>query len=124
MAQLTLQSLQASNSFAGAPVHQEIEWENTEGELQKADVWVRRGSYATMTQTWALAAENKDHLASQIATLICDQDGGPVFTAADVLGTADPSRGPICDRLFMALLDAMNKVNAGKKSPQRTSGSN
>lgn len=124
---LNLKDLVAQGAFvsASAPtVKREITWHNTDGEEQKADVWVRLASYHTITNTWKAAEGNQEHLAARIATMICDEDGAPIFTTADVLGTADPSRGPICDTLFLALISAVNEANAGKKSPQKTSGSN
>lgn len=124
---LNLKDLVAQGAFVSASeptVKREITWHNTDGEEQKADVWVRLASYHTITNTWKAAEGNQEHLAARIATMICDEDGAPIFTTADVLGTADPSRGPICDTLFLALISAVNEANAGKKSPQKTSGSN
>lgn len=124
---LNLKDLVAQGAFVSASqptVKREITWHNTEGEEQKADIWVRLASYHTITNTWKAAEGNQEHLAARIATMVCDEEGAPIFTTADVLGTADPSRGPICDTLFLALISAVNEVNSGKKSPQKTSGSN
>jgi len=123
---LNLKDLVAQGAFVSASqptVKREIVWHNTEGEEQKADIWVRLASYHTITNTWKAAEGNQEHLAARISTMVCDEEGAPVFTTADVLGTADPSRGPICDTLFLALITAVNDVNSGKKSPQKTSGS-
>ena len=84
----------------------------------------KRQSYHTITSTWKAAEGNQEHLAARIATMVCDEDGAPIFTTGDVLGTADPSRGPICDTLFLALITAVNEVNSGKPKPPTTSGSN
>lgn len=124
---MNLQDLVAKGAFVSASeptVKREITWTNTEGEEQTADIWVRKASYHTITHAWKQAADNQEHLAARIATMVCDESGGPIFTTGDVLGTADPSRGPICDTLFLALITAVNEVNSGKKSPQKTSGSN
>lgn len=124
---MNLQDLVAKGAFVSASeptVKREIAWVNTEGEEQKADIWVRKASYHTITHAWKQAEGNQEHLAARIATMVCDESGGPIFTTGDVLGTADPSRGPICDTLFLALITAVNEVNSGKKSPQKTSGSN
>lgn len=124
---LNLKDLVAQGAFVSASeptVKREIKWHNVDGEEQKADIWVRLASYHTITNTWKAAEGNQEHLAARIATMVCDEDGAPIFTTADVLGTADPSRGPICDTLFLALITAVNEANAGKKSPQKTSGSN
>lgn len=124
---LNLKDLVAQGAFVSASqptVKREITWHNTEGEEQKADIWVRLASYHTITNTWKAAEGNQEHLAARIATMVCDEEGAPIFTTADILGTADASRGPICDTLFLALISAVNEVNSGKKSPQKTSGSN
>jgi tail assembly chaperone len=124
---MNLQDLVAKGAFVSASeptVKRQITWTNTEGEEQTADIWVRKASYHTITHAWKQAADNQEHLAARIATMVCDESGGPIFTTGDVLGTADPSRGPICDTLFLALITAVNEVNSGKKSPQKTSGSN
>lgn len=126
---LSIKDLVDTGAFAGTPERREIKWANINGDDQEAVVWVRKASYHTITQTWKAAADNQEHLAARIATMICDEEGGPIFTTGDVLGTADPVRGPICDTLFLALVTAVNEVNglgpgAAKTSPQKTSGSN
>ena len=124
---LNLKDLVEKGAFVSASepiVKREIVWHNVDGEEQKADIWVRRASYHTITNTWKAAEGNQEHLAARIATMVCDEDGGPIFTTGDVLGTADPSRGPICDTLFLALITAVNEVNSGKPKPPTTSGSN
>ena len=123
---LNLKDLVAQGAFvsASAPtVKREIVWHNVDGEEQKADIWVRLASYHTITNTWKAAEGNQEHLAARIATMVCDEEGAPIFTTGDVLGTADPSRGPICDTLFLALITAVNDVNSGKKNPPKTTGS-
>lgn len=124
---LNLKDLVAQGAFVSAlepTVKRAIEWVNLNGEPVKFDVWIRLASYHTVTNTWKAAEGNQEHLAARIATMVCDSEGAPIFTTADVLGTADPSRGPICDTLFLALITAVNEANSGKKSPQKTSGSN
>ena len=123
---LNLKDLVAQGAFVSAKeptVKREISWHNTEGVEQKADIWVRLASYHTVTNTWKAAEGNQEHLAARIATMVCDEDGAPIFTTGDILGTADPSRGPICDTLFLALITAVNEANSAKTSPQKTSGS-
>lgn len=124
---LNLKDLVAQGAFVSASeptVKREITWHNTEGEEQKADIWVRLASYHTITNTWKAAEGNQEHLAARIATMVCDEEGAPIFTTADVLGTADPSRGPICDTLFIALISAVNEAQSAKTKPPKTSGSN
>lgn len=124
---LNLKDLVEKGAFVSAAepiVKREIVWHNGEGEEHKADIWVRRASYHTITQTWKAAEGNQEHLAARIATMVCDENGAPIFTTEDVLGKADPNRGPICDTLFLALITAVNEVNSGKPKPPTTSGSN
>lgn len=124
---LNLKDLVAQGAFVSASeptVKREISWHNVDGVEQKADIWVRLASYHTITNTWKAAEGNQEHLAARIATMVCDEDGAPIFTTGDVLGTADPSRGPICDTLFLALITAVNEANSGKSKPPTTSGSN
>lgn len=123
---LNLKDLVAKGAFVSASephVKREIKYHGTDGEEVTVDVWVRRASYHTITNTWKAAEGNQEHLAARIATMICDEEGNPVLSTADVLGTADPARGPICDTLFLALITAVNEVQAEKKTPQKTSGS-
>lgn len=122
MAQLTVQSLTESGSFAGPPVKREIEWHNSDGEKFQADIWVRMASYHTITYSWKQAEASQEHLAARIVAMVCDETGAPVFTMSDILGTE--LRGPICDTLFLALITAVNDVNSGKPKPPTTSGSN
>ena len=124
---LNLKDLVEKGAFVSASeptVKREITWHNTEGEEQKAEIYVRRASYHTITNTWKAAEGNQEHLAARIATMVCDENGGPIFTTADILGTASPDRGPICDTLFLALITAVNEVQTAKTIPQKTSGSN
>lgn len=123
---LNLKDLVAKGAFVSASephVKREIKYHGTDGEEVIVDVWVRRASYHTITNTWKAAEGNQEHLAARIATMICDEEGNPVLSTADVLGTADPARGPICDTLFLALITAVNEVQAEKTTPQKTSGS-
>ncbi|HEL8386196.1 TPA: phage tail assembly chaperone family protein, TAC, partial [Escherichia coli] len=53
-------------------------------------------------------------LAERIAGAVCDENGAPVFTVADITGEADPGRGPLDAGLAMALLKAINEVWSGK----------
>lgn len=123
---MNLKDLVEQGAFISAVepfVKREITWHNVNGEEQKADIHVRLASYHTITNTWKAAEGNQEHLAARIATMVCDENGAPIFTTGDVLGTADPARGPICDTLFLALITAVNEVNSGKANPQKTSGS-
>ena len=123
---LNLKDLVAQGAFVSATephVKREIRYHGTDGNEVVCDVWVRRASYHTITNTWKAAEGNQEHLAARIATMICDEEGNQVLSTQDVLGTADPARGPICDTLFLALITAVNEVQAEKTTPQKTSGS-
>ncbi|HBS7290915.1 TPA: phage tail assembly chaperone family protein, TAC [Klebsiella pneumoniae] len=69
--------------------------------------------YSTKPTKAELLAYNgkSDPIAERIAAHICDQDGAPVFTAADILGTATPDRGALDGPIVMALLAAIHDVN-------------
>lgn len=122
---LSLKDMVDQGAFVSDPlVKREITWHNTEGDEQKAEVWIKRASYHTITNTWRAAEGHQEHLAARIATMVCDETGGPIFNAGDVLGTSTPGRGPMCDTLFLALITAVNEVNSGKPKPPTTSGSN
>lgn len=124
---LNLKDLVAQGAFVSASeptVKREITWHNVDGVEQKADIWVRIASYHTITKTWKAAEGNQEHMAARIATMVCDEDGAPIFTTEDILGTADKSRGAICATLFLALITAVNEANSEKPKPPTTSGSN
>jgi hypothetical protein len=124
---LNLKDLVAQGAFISTSephVKREIRYNGLDGQEVVADIWVRRASYHTITNTWKAAEGNQEHLAARIATMVCDEEGGPILSTADVLGTADPARGPICDTLFLALITAVNEVNSAKTTPPKTSGSN
>ncbi len=88
--QLTLDTLKETGAFTGRPVEKEIKWKGRDGKEHIATVYVRPMGYHT-TKAELLAYNGKsDPIAERIAAHICDQDGAPVFTAADILGTASP----------------------------------
>ena len=98
--QLTLDTLKETGAFTGRPVEKEIKWKGRDGKEHIATVYVRPMGYHT-TKAELLAYNGKsDPIAERIAAHICDQDGAPVFTAADILGTATPDRGRWTVRLL------------------------
>lgn len=128
---MNLKDLIDNGAFVSEPqVKRQIAWHNTNGVEQVMDIWVRKASYHTITNTWKAAEGNQEHLAARIATMVCDENGSPVLSVADVLGTTGVTgRGPMCDTLFLALITAVNEVNGlapdqGKKTARKTSGSN
>lgn len=115
MSTLNLNSLKDSGAFTGAPVKKSITWKNEKGEEIRNDVWVRRMSYAAAVgDAIVMTGGGADPVAARIAASICDEEGKPVFTAADITGEADPERGPLCHSLTMALLTVAAEVNSPK----------
>lgn len=123
---LNLKDLVAQGAFVSQPfVKRQITWHNMEGEELTADICVRLASYHTITNTWKAAEGNQEHLAARIATMVCDEEGGPIFSTADILGTTGiEGRGAMCDTLFLALITAVNEAQSAKTKPPKTSGSN
>jgi hypothetical protein len=122
---LNLKEMAAKGAFVNEPlVKREISWHNIEGEELHAYVYVKRASYHTITNTWRAAEGHQEHLAARIATMVCNEQGVPLFNAGDVLGTSTKGQGAMCDTLFLALITAVNEVNSGKPKPPTTSGSN
>ncbi|MCY1519898.1 Phage tail assembly chaperone, TAC [compost metagenome] len=107
---LTLETLKQAGAFTGAPVEREITWKQGEDELT-ATVYVRPLSYLSARADLAALTGKSDGVAGRIAACICDQEGKPVFTPADITGEADPERGPLDGNLTMALLGVIGEVN-------------
>ncbi|EOG5421044.1 phage tail assembly chaperone family protein, TAC [Cronobacter malonaticus] len=118
---LTLDSLKQAGAFTGRPVEKEITWKQGGQELT-ATVYIRpMGYYTAMTDVMA-AQGHIDGVAGRIAASICDEEGKPVFTPADITGEADSERGALDGQLTIALLLAIQEVNdLGKTSlPEKT----
>ncbi|HCR9764866.1 TPA: phage tail assembly chaperone family protein, TAC [Citrobacter koseri] len=123
---LTLDTLKQTGAFTGRPVEKEITWKQGEQEIT-ATVYVRPMGYHNAVSTVLSAAGKIDGVAGRIASSICDENGNPVFTVADITGEADPDRGALDGALTVALLVAIQQVNdLGKTdSAQKTkSGAN
>ncbi|MDF2792760.1 MAG: phage tail protein [Pseudomonas orientalis] len=107
---LTLESLKSVGAFTGRPVEKEIKWMQGDDELT-ATVFIRPLGYqAAISDVTALNGKH-DSLAGRIAASVCDENGAPVFTVADITGDADPQRGALDGRLTVALLAAIFEVN-------------
>lgn len=111
---LSIESLQEAGAFTGAPVEREITWKQAGKELA-ATVFVRPLSYWSAVSDIVTTREG-DPVAGRIAACICDANGKPVFTPADITGEADPSRGPLDGNLTMALLGAIGEVSTQGKT--------
>ncbi|AXA66752.1 phage tail assembly chaperone family protein, TAC [Pseudomonas oryzihabitans] len=111
---LSIESLKQMGAFTGRPVEKEITWRQGEDDI-KATVFVRPISYATAVNDVQAGAGRIDPIAGRIAACICDADGKPIFTPADITGEADQDRGALDGNLTMALLKAIGEVHmAGK----------
>lgn len=113
--ELTINNLQSVGAFTGAPVEREITWKHN-GEDVSATVHVRQMSYHSAISDIKASSVNGDVIAGRIASCICDKEGNAVFTPEDIIGTADPARGPLDRNLTMALLDVIGEVNGLGKS--------
>lgn len=120
---LTLDSLKNVGAFTGRPVEKEITWKQVNVETKEeveytATVFVRPMGYHIATSEILAYGGKVDGVAGRIAASICDEDGKPVFTAADITGEADPERGALDGQLTVALLVAIQEVNnLGKTKP-------
>lgn len=107
---LTLDSLKEAGAFTGRPVEKEITWRQGEEEFS-ATVYIRPlGYHSAMTDVMA-ANGRVDGVAGRIAASVCDENGKPVFTPADITGEADLERGALDGALTIALLVAIQEVN-------------
>lgn len=113
---LTIDALKTMGAFTGAPVEKEISWKQGDQELT-ATVYVRPFSYKTAVSDITSHHQKTDAVAGRIAASICDAEGKPVFTAADITGEADPERGALDGNLTVALLAAIAEVNSLGKNP-------
>lgn len=114
---LTLDSLKERGAFTGRPVEKEITWKQGEDEII-ATVFVRPLGYYTARSDILAVGGKIDGVAGRIAASICDENGQPVFTPADITGEADPDRGALDGALTVALLVAIQEVNnLGKTEP-------
>lgn len=124
---LTLDSLKKAGAFTGRPVEKEITWKQG-GEQFTATVYIRPMGYHTATSDVLAYGGKVDGVAGRIAASVCDEEGKPVFTPADITGEADPERGSLDGALTIALLVAIQEVNdLGKttnSAPKTKSGVN
>lgn len=122
---LSLEELKKAGAFTGRPVEKEITWKQGDAELS-ATIFVRPMGYHTATSDVLAMGGKVDGVAGRIAASICDEEGKPVFTPADITGEADPERGSLDGALTIALLVAIQEVNdLGKTSssaPKTNSG--
>ena len=112
--QLTIDSLKTVGAFTGRPVKKEIKWEMN-GVIHEATVYIKPLSFASTVNDFASLRGEIDFAAGRIASSVCDENGKPVFTVADITGEADAERGALDPNLSVALLGALTEVqNVGK----------
>ncbi|WP_249976075.1 phage tail assembly chaperone family protein, TAC [Vreelandella olivaria] len=120
MTPFNLETLAAQSGFVSRqPVQKEIQWKH-EGQEFQATVFVLPLSYATAKSDIVYTQLQGDPLAARIAHCIVDEAGKPVMTVADVLGEADPSRGPLSAPLTNELLRVIGEVS-GLGKPRQSS---
>ena len=107
MSQL-ISELQALGAFAGQPEKRDITF-SVGGEEKTLTFYIRKASYDTVTTQWRPENQGKDAIALRLASYVCDENGKPVFTIEDVIGTAE--RGPLIESLTIALFAAIGEVN-------------
>ncbi|WP_313159277.1 phage tail assembly chaperone family protein, TAC [Mixta calida] len=112
---LTLDTLKKAGAFTGRPVEKEITWKQGDAVLT-ATVYIRPMGYHTATSDVLAYGGKVDGVAGRIAASVCDENGKPVFTPADITGEADPERGSLDGQLTIALLVAIQEVNDLGKS--------
>ena len=118
---LNMDSLKQAGAFTGRPVEKEITWKQGDKEIT-ATGYIRPMGYHDAVSNVLSAAGKIDGVAGRIAASICDENGAPIFTVADITGEADPERGALDGALTVALLVAIQQVNdLGKaNSAQKT----
>lgn len=118
---LNMDSLKQAGAFTGRPVEKEITWKQGDKEIT-ATAYIRPMGYHDAVSNVLSAVGKIDGVAGRIAASICDENGAPVFTVADITGEADPERGALDGALTVALLVAIQQVNdLGKaNSAQKT----
>lgn len=121
--QLTVDSLNKAGGFTGGPVKKQVEWEFN-GEMVKADVWIRPMSYHTAVKDISAYRTGSDIIAQRLAMCVCHKDGSPVFLVSDITGynddgtpvmvkdgDKDVERGPLSVSLSDALMALVSEVS-------------
>jgi len=106
---LSIATLTEKKAFSAKPVEVTFEWKG-----ETITTYVRQLSYQTAVGD-IRSHNGGDIYANRIAASICDEDGKPVFTVADITGEADEERGGLDPDLTSLLLIEIGKVqNLGK----------
>ncbi|MGO3056983.1 MAG: phage tail assembly chaperone family protein, TAC [Halomonas sp.] len=118
---LSIETLAANGGFvARKPVEKNINWQH-EGQEFMATVNVLPLSYVTAKSDIQAVHAQGDVMAARIAHCIVGDDGAPVFTVEDVIGTAAEERGPLSAELTNELLRVISDVSGlGKRLANST----
>lgn len=108
---LTIAGLRQAGAFTGRPVQKEVTWRQGEDEFT-ATVYVRPLGFQSTVSDVLAAGGREDSVAGRIAASICDEQGQPVFTVADIIGSSEVDRGALDGALTLALLLAIAEVNS------------
>lgn len=108
---LSIAGLRQAGAFTGRPVQKEVTWRQGKDEFT-ATVHVRPLGFQSAVSDVLAAGGREDSVAGRIAASICDEQGKPVFTVADITGTSDAERGALDGALTLALLSAIGEVNS------------
>lgn len=135
---LNLETLTQVGAFTGGVVRREIEWLQN-GEMVRAEVWVRPLSYQTATADINSMRVGDGPWPRRVAVCICHEDGSPVFQLSDITGIGDDGkpvmtvnsegkeveRGGLCQALFDALVMLIVEVsNLGKTTASSSRNKN
>lgn len=108
---LSIAGLRQAGAFTGRPVQREVTWRQGKDEFT-ATVYVRPLGFQSAVSDVLAVGGREDGVAGRIAASICDEQGKPVFTVADITGTSDADRGSLDGALTLALLSAIGEVNS------------
>lgn len=122
---LSIATLAERKAFSAKPVEVQITWKG-----ETFTTYVRHLSYQTAVGD-IKSHNGGDIYANRIAASICDEDGAPVFTVADVTGepvygrdadgkvilVSDPDRGGLDPELTNLLLIEIGRVQKLEKTP-------
>lgn len=102
-----VENLKQLGAFVSGPVEKEITWtvvgENGEPVEYKFTTYVRRASCATFEREIRAYHDNREMVATRIASSICSKDGEPVLSYEQAL--------ELTDTLAAALFKAIVEVN-------------
>ena len=115
MATLNANMVAQHGGFVTGLEKKAISWLSPDGDTITADVYVKPLSFAAVVKSLDNTAPRDEVYAHNIAASICDENGNPLFTVGDILGTSTPERGAMSRELTIALLSAIGETIKEKK---------